>query len=227
MSLGCSTMFWRIQSSAETVQGWIWFGFPLVFFLAGTGRCWELIYPCGRVWQKSSRKSTKFMRRTDATSHHPARSCTNSRLQETTRGRLATQVAGAPAMAQNDCATTRAFLELHKAWMVRSGEPLGLFGTNSSLWFWWKPTSFIHETCQNVCTPSLSNYVKLISAEPQVIDELQKELLAVKKVGSIRDNLAQRHIIYSYDLTDIPQKAPLNDSWWISLLSGCWLSISP
>jgi hypothetical protein len=86
-------------------------------------------------------------------------------LQETTRRRLATQVAGAPAMAQNDGATTRAFLELHKAWMVRSGEPLGLFGTNSSWWFWWKPTSFIHETCQNVCTPSLSNYVKLISAE--------------------------------------------------------------
>lgn len=141
------------------------------------------------------------------------------RQQETTRRRLATQVAGAPAMAQNDGATTRAFLELHKAWMVRSGEPLGLFGTNSSWWFWWKPTSFIHETCQNVCTPSLSNYVKLISAEPQVIDELQKELLAVKKVGSIRDNLAQRHIIDLSDLTDIPQKAPLNDSWWISLLS--------
>jgi purine nucleoside phosphorylase len=59
----------------------------------------------------------------------------------------------------------------------------------------------------------LSNYVKLISAEPQVIDELQKELLAVKKVGSIRDNLAQRHIIDLSDLTDIPQKAPLNDSW--------------
>ena len=70
-----------------------------------------------------------------------------------------------------------------------------------------------HETCQNVCTPSLSNYVKLISAESQVIDELQKELLAVKKVGSIRDNLAQRHIIDLSDLTDIPQKAPLNDSW--------------
>ena len=104
-----------------------------------------------------------------------------------------------------------------KAWMVRSGEPgeacLGQtppddFDVNRH-----HLSMRFHETCQNVCTPSLSNYVKLISAESQVIDELQKELLAVKKVGSIRDNLAQRHIIDLSDLTDIPQKAPLNDSW--------------
>ena len=106
--------------------------FPLVSFLTRTGRCWELIYPCGRVWQKSSRKSTKFMRKQTfrITLQDPGHQF--KRQQETTRRRLATQVAGAPAMAQNDGATTRAFLELHKAWMVRSGEPLGLFGTNSS-----------------------------------------------------------------------------------------------
>ena len=47
------------------------------------------------------------------------------------------------------------------------------------------PNHFISEISE--CLNHL--LVKLISAEPQVIDELQKELLAVKKVGSIRDNL--------------------------------------